>query len=487
MLYPGVNLRSIFFLVLFAANDDLLAQTKNVWSLSDVITKAQLQSYNSKLAATQKEISYYQYLTYKSDFKPQISFYGNAPVYNKEYYAVRQPDGSISYQLINQSNNNIGLGISQRIPFSGGTLSLNTDLSRFDNFDTKTKQYSGTPVYLQLNQPLFSVNHLKWSKQIEPLKFEESQRQFAFEIENIAQNAASLYFNILDAQSNIDIAETNLTITRLNYEIEKKRINLGTTSEDRLLQLELQTLKSRQDLERAKYEHTIAQLNLKVLIGLKEDAPMVLAEPKETPALSIDLSDAFNYAKKNRPEFIAFQRKMKEAQRDVAVARAAKQEINLTASYGLNHIGPQIGSIYQNPNNQQRFNIGFNIPIIDWGRRNARYNMAKALEKLTETTNEFEETNIHQGITILVKNIELLQANIQLAQKTDSVAQRRYSLANELYQLGKLSITDLSFAQAEKDNSRRTYINALRAFWDSYYMLRKQTLYDFEKHESLLK
>jgi len=486
MLYL-TYLRAIFLFLLLVVAVDLFAQEERNYSLSDIITKAQLQSYSSKLAATQKEISYYQFQAYRSDYKPQISFYGNAPVYNKEYYAVRQPDGSISYQLINQSNNNIGLGISQRLPFSGGTISLNTDLSRFDNFEGKTKQYSGTPIYLQLNQPLFSVNDLKWNKQIEPLKFEESKKQFAFEIENIAQTAVALYFNILDAQNNIDIAKSNLTITQVNYEIEKKRINLGTTSEDRLLQLELQTLKSKQDLERAKYEYTIAQLNLKLLLGIKEEAAIVLVEPTVNPFLSINLSEAFNYAKKNRPEFIAFQRKIKEAQRDVAVAKAAKQEINLSASYGLNHIGPQFGDIYQNPNDQQRFSIGFNIPIVDWGRRNARYNTAKALEKLTETTNEFDETNIYQGITILVKNIELLGSNIQLAQKTDSVAQRRYSIANELYHLGKLSITDLSYAQSEKDNSRRNYINALRAFWDSYYMLRKQTLYDFDKHESLLK
>jgi outer membrane protein TolC len=199
----------------------------------------------------------------------------------------------------------------------------------------------------------------------------------------------------------------------------------------------------------------------------------------------VNLSDAFIYAKKNRPEFISFERKRQEAMRDVAVAKAEKQQVNLVASYGLNNIGNNISNVYSNPNDQQRFTIGFNVPIVDWGRRKARYNTAKAIEKLTAATNEFDETVIFQEITTLVKNIELLKQSIELAKKTDTVAQRRFTIASNLYQIGKLSVTDLNLAQSEKDNARRTYIAALKSYWDAYYMLRRITLFDFGKNESL--
>ena len=323
---------------------------------------------------------------------------------------------------------------------------------------------------------------MKWRKKIEPLKLEESRKEYVQEIENIAQQTARLYFDVLDAQSNMEIAGVNLQNTNVNYEIEKKRVNLGTTTEDKLLQLELQTLRSKQDLEKAKYDYEIAQLNLKTLIGSKTDSALYLTVPAKNPVLIVNLVDAFAYAKKNRSEFISFERKKQEAIRDVAQAKAAKQQVNLVASYGLNNAANQLGSVYQNPNDQQRFSLGFNIPMIDWGRRKARYNTAKAIEKLTETTNEFDEATIYQEITTLVKNIELLKSNITLAQKTDSVAQRRFAIANNLYQIGKLSVTDLNLAQSEKDNSRRTYISALRDYWNAYYLLRRVTLYDFENN-----
>jgi outer membrane protein TolC len=65
------------------------------------------------------------------------------------------------------------------------------------------------------------------------------------------------------------------------------------------------------------------------------------------------------------------------------------------------------------------------------------------------------------------------------------VAQRRFTIASNLYQIGKLSVTDLNLAQSEKDNARRTYIAALKSYWDAYYMLRRITLFDFGKNESL--
>jgi outer membrane protein TolC len=478
-------MRNLFFLLMLLPSADGKAQQKTYYSLNEVIELAQSSSPGLRLAQVRKETAFFQHQVFRSDNKPQITLYGNLPVYNKEYFGVRQPDGTIKYQSISQNNSDIGIGIKQLLPFTGGELSLNTGLARFDDFKAKTKQYSGTPFFVRLSQPLFAVNELKWKNKIEPLRLEESQREYILEMENIAVQASSLYFDVLDAQNNMQIAGMNLENTVKNYEIEKKRVLLGTTTEDKLLQLELLVLNSRQNLEKAKYDYQIAQLNIRIFTGIKKEGELNFLVPGNIPSLTFNLEQAINYSKKYRPEFITFQRKIKEAQRDVALAKSAKQQVDLIASYGVNNIGNDIGSVYRNPNDQQRFAIGFNLPIVDWGRRNARYHTAMALLELTETSNEYEEATIYQEITTLVKNMELLRSNITLAQLVDSVATRRYNIANNLYQLGKITVTDLGLAQSEKDNSSRIYMNALRAYWNGYYLLRKQTFYDFEKNISL--
>lgn len=460
-------------------------QQKQSLSLKQVVLLAQSRSPAYKQAQTRKEISYYQYLMYKSELNPQISFYGNAPVFDKEYYGVRQPDGSISFQAIRQSNNNIGFSLSQQLPFSGGELSLNADLTRFDDLKYKSKQYSSTPVYLKLSQPLFAFNRLKWNRKIEPLKLEESSKQYILEIESIAQQAVSLYFDLLEAQNNRNMAAVNVRTTQENYEIEKKRVNLGTTTEDRLLQLELQSLRSKQDVEQAKYDEEVAQMRLKSFIGMKNNEEFSPDIADDIPRLSIPLNRALEYAEKNRPEFISFERQRQESKRDIALAKADKHQINLVASYGFNNAATTFDQVYKNLNNQQQLNVGFNIPVMDWGRRKARYDAAKAMEKLTMVNIEAARETMYLEISTLVKNIDVLKSNVALARKTDSVAQRRFSIANDLYQLGKLSVTDLNLAQSEKDNARRISITSLRNYWNACYTLRRLTLYDFESGSPL--
>jgi len=37
----------------------------------------------------------------------------------------------------------------------------------------------------------------------------------------------------------------------------------------------------------------------------------------------------------------------------------------------------------------------------------------------------------------------------------------------------------LNIALTEKDNAKRSYVEALRSFWTSYFNLRRLTLFDF--------
>ena len=71
---------------------------------------------------------------------------------------------------------------------------------------------------------------------------------------------------------------------------------------------------------------------------------------------------------------------------------------------------------------------------------------------------------------------------MELAQISDDIAARRYDVAKNRYLIGKIDITNLFIAQNEKDQARRSYIAALRTYWEGYYNLRRLTLYNFERN-----
>ncbi len=468
-------MRSYFFLILFSYCNILFAQLLPTASLEDIIHLAQQKSLRSKVAQTRQEVSNYQFQIFKSNLKPQIALYGNLPGLNKEFATVTQPDGTIRFEPIQQSLSTIGIGLMQKIPFTGGEISFNSDLNRFRNIRDKNTLFNGTPFYVRLSQPLFGVNPFKWSRKIEPLKLEEAQKSYTQELNTIAFEATTLYFDLLQAQADEEIAKTNLDATTYNFELEQKRINLGTTSEDKLLQLELQMLNSRQQLEQARYRYEIGLLGLRTFLGNTDSLRYRVAIPEQLPKQEPTLAEALQLAHENRAEFVAFERKKLEAQQELAQAKAARQEVNLVASYGLNGSDALIGPVYTNTQSQQRFTVGFNVPIVNWGRRQAAYKTAEALMRLTEFTNALDQSNFDQEIITLYNNIGLLRKNILLAQTTDSVAARRFVLSNQLYQSGKLSITDLSISQGEKDNARRNYISALRNFWEAWFSFKRAT------------
>lgn len=473
------KLRIILLLLITFLINPIYSQT--AYTLEEVIQRALSQSPDFKIAETRKENRYWQYRYYKTNYVPQLRMLTNTfgSLYANQFTPVRQPDGSVIYRQLNQLNPGVNFSLQQPIALTGGQIQVNSIYNYFDNYTNNTSQWNGTPINIFINQPLFAYNQLKWDKRIEPIRYEESKRDYAESMEQIASDAANLFFNVLQQQINLQIAQFNLANNDTIYKIEQGRYNIGTTSEDKLLQIELQLLRSRQDVAQARLDFQTASLQLRTFIGLRSGETFELAMPEVVPQFAVDETEAFTHAKETRSAFIAFQRRKYEAEAAVAQAKGQRYQVSLTASYGLNNIGNSIGEIYESPARQQAANLSLNIPVVDWGRRKALMRTALANKKLTDYIIDQDEVNFEQTILTQVRQFEMLRLQIEITKKSDEVALARYNVAQNRYLIGKTDILNLSTALREKDEAKRSYVQALKSFWTSYYDLRRLTLYDF--------
>ncbi|MBX2945966.1 MAG: TolC family protein [Cyclobacteriaceae bacterium] len=459
------------------------------YTLQDVIELAKSQSPLSRQAETRRENRYWQYRFFRSNFNPQLRLSGTLPAYTKSVSQAPLADGSFRYTQVEQSNNNLNLGLVQPLFFTGGTVSVNSSLQYFNNylaeFPQPGEQWGGTVMNIQLTQPIFAFNTLRWDRKTEPLRYEESRRSYVEEMEFISQTAVSRFFDVLDAQINLQIAEFNLANNDTIYKIEEGRYNIGTTPKDKLLQAELQLLRSRQDVTQAKINLQIARLQMRSYLGLRNNEQFELVLPEEIPPLYLTVDQAMQLAKENRADFIAFERRKIEADREVAQARGQRFQTNLTAAFGLNNNGLALPDIYQNPTQQQTFALSLNVPIIDWGRNQARMQTALANKKLNDYVIAQDEVNFEQEIITQVGQFDVLLSQIEITKKSDEVANERYVVSQNRYLIGKIDITNLNIALTEKDAAKRSYVGALRSFWTSYYDLRRLTLYDFSNRRLL--
>lgn len=468
---------------------------KKAYTLKEMINIARKQSISSRYAETIRENRYWQFQTYRSNYKPQLGVDGTIPAYTRAFSPVTQPDGTIEFRPVQNNNSDLNLNINQPLHWTGATIFLNSGLNRFDNFldqddYRKYYQYSGTPLEIGIIQPLFQYNELKWDRRIEPLRYEESQREYFENLEDLSLNTSRRFFDLMLAQIELQIAEKNVANNDTIFKIAQGRYNLGKIAENELLQLELQLMNSRQQAAQAKLDIETTTLRLKTYAGLPEAAELTLILPEEISDFEVDEELALTFAKANRSESIGFNRRILEAEAEVARAKGTTgPQADLFARFGLTNrsdIDGEISQIYADPRDQQFVRLGFQIPIMDWGRRKSRVKTAEANQKMTQYVVDQDIITFDEEVLTAVRQIEMLREQIKITKVADDIAQRRYDITKNRYNIGKISITDMNIALTEKDAAKQNYIQSLRDYWQAYFNLRLLTLYDFEKGFQIL-
>ncbi len=476
------------FIFLFFILNALILRGQDVLQLTlpQVIDMAKNQSISARQAATTKETKYWEYRNFQSNYKPQLLLTSRLPAYVRTFSEVVQPDGTVQFKPVRNNNSSVGLSLEQNISRTGGTIYAATQLQRFDDFDRKNTLFNGTLFAVGISQPLFRFNPFKWEKQIEPLKYSESQQEYIESLEQIAMRANEFFFDLLLAQVNLGISETNSKNTTDILRIANEKFDIGKNSRNEILQLQLEQLKAQKAMATAKRDLEISALNLKAFIGLQGAEKFGLTTPSEMPPLSISAEKATSEAFLNRANAIGFTRRLLEAERNVAKAKGDNGlNATLTANLGFSNSGQKVSDLYQKPQNQQLITVEFSIPVLDWGRSESRMKTAQANQKLVQYTIEQDKQNLKQEIYTQVTLFDMLKDQLVLTAKADSIASEKYIIAKDRYVLGNLSITDLSIAFAERDQAKRDFIGVLRDYWAAFFRLRWLSLYDFEKGEKI--
>ncbi|MBP3639088.1 MAG: TolC family protein, partial [Muribaculaceae bacterium] len=163
----------------------------------------------------------------------------------------------------------------------------------------------------------------------------------------------------------------------------------------------------------------------------------------------------------------------------VAKAKADMREITLYAQVGFTGTSDRFRGAYDPLKDNQVVELGFRIPIVDWGKRRGKVKVAESNREVVASRLRQEEQNFRQDIFLLVERYNNQREQLDISAASDTIAQRRYHTNVETFMIGKISTLDLNDSQSRKDTSRQEYINQLFYFWYYYYQLRSLTLWDF--------
>ena len=467
-----MNIRNIIVGVCILAVFSLSGQSTT--TLEEILSEVRTNASSIKMAKTDVEIAASQMNFYKSDLKPNVGLDLLLPNFINTSTQVTQPDGSIAFQQITQNNSSISLFATQNIAPTGGQVFLQSDLQRFDDFSSDVKQYNGIPIRVGFVQPIFGYNRFKWDKKILNIQQKESASAYNIAVEDAQWRATVLYFDVLLAQANKDIATTNKGVNDKLVEITKERFNLGKTSRDELLQIEMSLKGAVLSENQAKNQVQQALNSMYTFLGKRNWQNNLICSIPELPENKIlDENELIQKALKNRPEILRYQRELIEGDQNIAQTKSQFGiSAELFAAFGFARGSENIDEVYKNPFDEQQVRLSVSVPIMDWGKKReavkiASLRKANIQQRVTQETLELENR-----VRSLVAQFIQIQNDLQLLQEIKEVAEERFDISNQRYTLGNISITDLTLAQREKDQTLRDYIQALKMYWSTYYELR---------------
>ena len=183
-----------------------------------------------------------------------LSMNATLPDLNRSIEKIEQVGGTI-FDERKQMTTMANLALSQNIPFTGGRVSVNTDLERIDRFgDEGSTTYLSTQIDIVVTQPVNGYNPMKWQRLIEPLKYEEAKKNYLSAMENVSLRAVNNFFDLALAQKNVEISKLNFANADTLYKIASGRYQLGTIAENDLLQMELSYLRANTELNYPKID-----------------------------------------------------------------------------------------------------------------------------------------------------------------------------------------------------------------------------------------
>ena len=431
---------------------------------------------------------YWEYRTYKANRLPSLTLNLTPAQYYR--YITQRYDSEMNMDVYREQqmySATGGLSITQNLDLLGGTFYIDTELDFMRNFgETKSTQFSTVPFRIGYQQDLLGYNPFRWDRKIEPLKFKKKKKQFVYHTEQVSEEAVTYFFQLAMAQADYQLAKDNAESTDTLYDIGVQRQKIAAISQADLLTLKLDRVNARNTLRNAEIARKRAMSALATFLGLDKNTLIELDLPSRPETMEVPADEALGWAKENNPVYLEQRQNILEAEREVDRTRKESRfNASFNASVGFNQVAGNIRSAYKNLLQQDLVAFTVSIPLVDWGVRKGKYNMAKNNLNVVEIAARQEEISLEEDIMMTVSDFNVQQELIRSAEEALDLADLAYDQTRKRFIIGKTDINSLTLSLNRQQEARRNYIEALQNYWLNYYKIRRLTLHDFETGHAL--
>lgn len=451
-------------------------------SLAETIrmaTDSSLEAYRSRNVYLS---GYWKYRTFRANRLPGLSLLATPAEYLRDI--TRRYDSEADRDVFRRQQSFYSggsLSLSQNLDLTGGSFFIESSLSYLRYFGSDTyNQFNSIPVRVGYTQSTLGYNPFKWDRLIEPLKFERVKKELVYNVEAIAEQATQYFFKLAMAQAEYNLASDNVRASDTLYSTGMRRQKIAAISHADLLTLRLDVVNAKNTMRNAAIALKRATFALASYLNMDKSATIRVTLPERPFQTLIQAERALDLARENNPSFLEMKQQVLEAEQAVDKTRKeSRSDISIDARLGLNQVAGSLSEVYRVPSQQQIISLSVKVPILDWGVRKGKHNVAKNNLDVAKISARQKAVAVEEDVIMTVSDFNIQQDLIFSAEEALRLSQMAYRENRQRFMIGKADISSLSLALSRQQEAQRNYISALQNYWLSYYKLRKLTLYDF--------
>ena len=471
----------LWVVLLFPAGTRIVSAQIHL-DMEDVVALAQDHSISAMNNRNMFVAAYWNHRSYRAELLPSLNLSAGLGNFNRSLELLQDYNtGAKSYRSTYNMSNDATLYFSQNIPWTGGTVSLSTSLSRLDQYSpARLTTYYAQPVYLSYAQSLWGYNRFKWSKKTQPKEYEAAKREYIENMELVCQTAVMYFWNYASAMENYERAVKSFDDSRRLFAAAQTRFDMGTITRDQLMQVEVSMLNDSLSLGTSAVNLRSSLNRLCSYIGCPEDTELELDIDYDIPDITLSYDDVLDKALTNSSFVLNQEISYIGAEQSIAQARAGRGlQAQINTRFGMSGTADRFSDTFVGLKDQEIIGVQLNIPILDWGLARGRVRMAEAQAETTRNSLEQSMTDFRQDLENQVMQFNNQHGQCEISRRAAELAQESYDLALKNFGSGSMSMTQLDQLKEKRDAALSSYVSNVASYWNQYFGIRRATLYDY--------
>ena len=304
--------------------------------------------------------------------------------------------------------------------------------------------------------PLYSGGKNEGNIAVAGIDLEMSKLALDRTKQDVRMSALTAYFDALQALKTVKVDQESVDNYASHLENVQAQYSVGNVAKSDVLRSEVEMADAQQTLVKAQNTYEVAMNNLRNVIRWKSTETFELAPDFDYVPVEKNMNECVSFAKTNRPDLKKVELSIKEAEKNVVVAKADKKpSVSLTAGTSWTDT-----ALPKSPDDDFYVGLTTNWNLYDSQTTAAKVKKAQVAIDTARLNLESQTDSVELAVKEYYLGASEAKKRIDTTQVAIHKAEEDYFIAEAKYRVGAGVMLDVIDAQLALTTARNNYIAA---------------------------